>query len=304
MATATGIRQRIRQRLIDNFWGWFFILPTFVGLMVLNIYPIFLTLWQSFHRVGPFGRGNVFVGFEHYVTMANDPQVWQALRNTIIYTAVEVPFSVAIGFIFAVILNQKIPGRGVFRTIFFLPMIVAPAAVAMVWRFLYNTSFGLINYILTSIGLSPVGWITDPNIAIFSIAIVGIWSTFGYVTVLYLAGLQEIPQEYYEAADIDGASFIRKQLMITIPLVSPTTFFIVMIRVMVAMQVFDFIFIMLGRFSPVLPRTQSLVFLFYRFSFMEHNRGYGATIIILLLAVIMVFTAIQQIFQKRWVHYE
>ena len=295
---------RFQKRLIESLWGWFFILPTFVGLIVLNFYPFFLTIWQSFHRVGDFGRGNIFVGFEHYHQMYNDPQVWQSLRNTLIYTVIEVPLSVAIGFIFAVILNQKIRGRSFFRTVYFLPMIVAPAAIAMVWNYMLNTSFGVVNFFLTSIGLPRVGWLTDLNVAMFSIAMVGIWAGFGYVVVLFMAGLQEIPQEMYESAEIDGAGFIRKQLAITIPLISPTTFFILMLKIIWAMQVFDLIFLIIGRHGIALPRTQSLVYLFYRFSFMELNRGYGATIVMLLLVVILFFTAIQNIVSKRWVHYE
>ena len=271
---------------------------------MLNIIPIFQTLWQSFYKVGDFGRGNVFVGFTHYVQMFNDPQIWQALLNTLLYAVVEVPLSVIIGFIFAVILNQEVPGRGFYRTIFFLPMVVAPTATAMVWRYLFSTNFGLLNHILKSVGLPIVGWTSDPNIAIFSLAMTGIWGAFGYIMVLYLAGLQGVPKDYYEAADMDGAGFFRKHLIITIPLISPTTFFIVVTRTIGAMQIFDGIFVILGRHSPVLYRTQSLVYLFYRYSFMEFNRGYGATIILLLFVVIMLLTALQQFIQKRWVHYD
>jgi len=294
---------KLKQRWANNFWGWFFILPTMTGLVILNLYPIFQTMWQTFHKVGDFGLGNTFVGTANYIRLFSDPWIWQGLLNTIIYAVVEVPLSVALGFIYAVILNQALPGRGFFRTLFFLPMVVAPAATAMVWRYLYSTNFGLINYMLTKIGLPAVGWISDPNIAIFSLAISGVWGAFGYITVLYLAGMQDIPKDYYEAAEIDGAGFIRKQLTITLPLISPTSLFIFITRTIGAMQVFDGIFVILGRFSPVLPRTQSLVYLFYHYSFIENNRGYGATVVILLLLVIMFLTFFQSFIQKRWVHY-
>jgi len=294
---------KLQQRMTNNLWGWFFVLPTFAGMLALNIIPAFQTVWQSFFKVGDFGKGSVFVGLAHYVQLMRDAQIWQALLNTVIYAFVEVPLSVVIGFIFAVILNQGLKGQGFFRTVFFLPMVVAPAAAAMVWRYLLSTNFGLINHTLKAIGLAPVGWISDPNLAIFSLALTGIWGSFGYVTILFLAGLQEIPNDYYEAADIEGAGFWRKHLRITIPLISPTTFFITVIRTIGALQIFDSIFVILGRHSPVLPRTQSLVFLFYRYSFIENNRGYGATIILLLLVVIMLITFIQQSVQKRWVHY-
>ena len=294
----------LKQRWINNLWGWLFVFPTVLGILILNVIPIFQTVWQTFFRVGDFGRGNTFIGFANYIRLFSDSEVWQSLRNTLVYVAVEVPFSVAIGFIFAVILNRKIPGRGFFRTLFFLPMVVAPAAVAMVWSYLYNTHFGLLNYFLRNIGLSPVGWISNPDIALYSIAAIGVWSSFGFTMVLFLAGLQGIPKDYYEAAQIDGASFFRQQLMITIPLISPTTYFVVVTRVLTAFQVFDLIFVVLNRQSPVLPSTQSLVFLFYRATFMENNRGYGATIVLLLLIVVIIATAVQQYLQKRWVHYQ
>jgi multiple sugar transport system permease protein len=258
---------------------------------------------QTFYKVGDFGMGNTFVGAANYARLFKDPWIWQGLLNTIIYAVVEVPLSVAIGFIFAVILNQALPGRGFFRTLFFLPMVVAPAAVAMIWRYLLSTNFGLINHTLRLISLQPVGWISDPNWAIFSLAITGIWGSFGFITILYLAGLQEIPTDYYEAAELEGAGNIRKHLYITIPMISPITFFISVTRTIGAMQIFDSIFVILGRHSPVLPRTQSLVYLFYRYAFIDNNRGYGATIVLTLLVIIIFITIVQYTIQKRSVHY-
>jgi multiple sugar transport system permease protein len=200
-------------------------------------------------------------------------------------------------------LNQKIPARGAFRTIFFLPMVAAPAAIAMVWRWLYNNNFGLFNHILKSIGATPVVWVSDPKHAITSIAIIGIWACVGYNMVLFLAGLQEIPRDYYEAADIDGAGTLRQQLIITVPLISPTLYFVTVTRTIGAMQVFDLIFMVMDKNNPALPKTQSLVYLFYQYSFVQNNKGYGAAIVILLLLIILLMTAIQNFMQKRWVIY-
>jgi multiple sugar transport system permease protein len=293
----------LRQRSV-NFWGWLFVLPTMAGLVILNIIPVLQTIWQSFFKVGDFGRGNVFIGIQNYVFLFKDPQIWQTLVNTFIYTLIEVPLSIAIAFVVAVMLNKKIAGRGFFRTIYFLPMVAAPAAVAMVWRWLYNSNFGLLNQILKSIGIQPIAWISDPNRSIFSIAVIGIWMSIGYNMVLFLAGLQEIPRDYYEAADIDGVGIVQKQLIITLPLLSPTLYFVTVTRIMSAMQVFDLIFMVMDKNNPALDKTQSLVYLFYRYSFVENNKGYGATIIILLLIIIMAMTAVLQYIQKRWVHYE
>jgi multiple sugar transport system permease protein len=296
--TGAGLRRRS-----INFWGWLFVFPTMAGLIILNIIPIFQTIWQSFFKVGDFGKGNVFVGLGYYVQLIKDPRIRQALLNTFAYTIVEVPCSIVIAFVLAVMLNQKIAGRNFFRTVYFLPMVAAPAAVAMVWRWLYNSNFGLLNYLLKSIGFQPVVWISDPNRAIFSIAAIGIWSSIGYNMVLFLAGLQEIPRDYFEAADIDGAGIFRKQIIVTVPLVSPTIYFITVTKIIAAMQVFDLIFMVMDKNNPALDRTQSLVYLFYRYSFIENNKGYGAAIIMVLLLIIMLITAAQQYIQKHWVHY-
>lgn len=287
----------------ELFWGWLFFAPTLAGLLILNIIPIFQTIYKSFFQTGAFGRGDKFVGFANYAKMFSDGQVWQSLLNTFVYAIIEVPISIAISLVLAALLNRKMKGRSVYRTIYFLPMVAAPAAVAMVWRWLYNSEFGLLNHMLGAIGLGPVNWISDPNIALISVAIVGIWSVIGYNMVLFLAGLQEIPGDYYEAAEIDGAGPVRQFLSITIPLISPTMFFVTTTRVIAAMQVFDVIYMMIDRSNPALPRTQSLVYLFYKYSFIESNQGYGSAIVVLLLLIIMLLTVVQNKMQKKWVNY-
>lgn len=293
----------MRKRKNETFWGWVFFAPTLIGLLILNIIPIFQTIYQSFFQTGAFGKGNEFVGFDNYTQLFSDVEVWRSLLNTILYTLMEVPTSIIIALILAVLLNRKMKGRSFYRTIYFLPMVAAPAAVAMVWRWLYNSEFGLLNHILQFIGLKSVNWISNPNIALVSVAIVGIWSVIGYNMVLFLAGLQEIPGDYYEAASIDGAGSIRQFFHITVPLISPTMFFVTITRVIGTMQVFDVIYMMIDNTNPALPSTRSLVYLFYEYSFIEGNRGYGSTIVVLLLAIIMIITVIQNKAQKKWVNY-
>lgn len=295
--------KKTKQNINEFFWGWLFILPTVIGLLVLNIIPIFQTIYQSFFKTGAFGKGNIFVGLDNYKKMIADDSIWQALINTFKYAIVEVPLSIAIAIVLAVFLNRKMRGRTLFRTIYFLPMVAAPAAVAMVWRWLYNSEFGLLNHLLNSIGLSSVNWISNPKFGFVSIAMVGVWSVIGYNMVLFLAGLQEIPHDYYEAAEIDGASGIREFFSITLPLISSTMFFVTVTRIISALQVFDSIFMMMDRTNQALPKTQSLVYLFYRYSFVESNKGYGSAIVMLLLLVIMIVTVIQMKLQKKWVNY-
>ncbi len=280
-------------------WGWLFIFPTIFGLVVLNIYPIIKTVIESFYKTGDFGKGNKFVGLANYAKILKDPVVLQAIINTFKYAIVEVPFSIAIALVLAVFLNRKMKGRSFYRSVFFLPMVAAPAAVAMVWRWLFNSEFGLINNAFHI----KVNWISSPNIAIYSLAIIGIWSVVGYNMILFLAGLQEIPRDYYEASSIDGASGIRQFFNITIPLLSPTIFFVSVTRIIGGFLVFDLIYMVMGRDNPALFKTQSLVFLFYKYSFTNNNKGVGSAIVVLLLGIIMLITLLQMIAQKKWVHY-
>ena len=291
-----------KSKLNEWMWGYIMILPTFIGLMVLNIIPAIQTLILSFQQSGAFGK-STWVGLDNYMKLFQDPNVIQSTYNTLKYAILVVPATAIISLIVAVLLNKKMKGVSVYRTIYFLPMVAAPAAIAMVWRWLYNSEYGLINYTLSLMGIRGPNWIADPKVALISIAIIGIWSTVGYNMILLLAGLQEIPRDYYEAANIDGASPIKQFFKITIPLVSPTMFFVVVTSIMSAFQVFDVIFMIVEQGNPALVKTQSLVYLFYKHSFLLNEKGYGAAIIMLLLAIIMAITVIQVKLQKKWVNY-
>lgn len=284
-------------------WGMFLVAPTIIGLVILNIIPIFQTIYMSFFEVGAFGRDLSFVGFDNYIRLFQDEQIRQATWNTFKYTLMYVPPTIIISLLLAVLLNQKIAGRGIYRTIYFLPMVAAPAAVTMVWRWLYNKDFGLINYLLNKIGIESIAWIEDPKIALYSIVIIGIWSQIGYCMVLFLSGLQEIPKDYYEAADIDGASWWRKLISITVPLLSPTIFFVSVTSVIGGMQVFDVIYMMVSPTMPSYDTTVSLVYLFYNNSFLYGQKGYGSTIVVYLVIILLILTIIQMRLQKRWVSY-
>lgn len=280
-------------------WAWAFIAPTMIGLIVLNFYPAVNTVWQSFFKSDPFGRSGKFVWFENYSKVLAANETWQSLWNTIKYALIEVPFGVVIALILAVFLNKKLKGTSAFRTIFFLPMVCAPAAVAMVWKWLYNQQFGLLNNIFHT----NIAWISDPKIAWISIGVIGVWSVIGYNMVLFISGLQEIPGDYYEAAAIDGATGIRQFFHITVPLLSPTTFFIVQTRLIGALTVFDLMFMVMDKTNIALKSVQSLVYLFYTYAFTQNNKGYGATVVIVLVAFIMVVTVIMQKMEKKFVFY-
>lgn len=280
-------------------WGYAFVAPTMLGLIILNFYPVINTIYQSFCKTGDFGKGNVFVGLANYQAVVTAGETWQSLLNTVKYALIEVPFGVVIALILAVFLNKKLAGTSVFRTIFFLPMVCAPAAVAMVWKWLYNQQFGLFNNILHA----QIAWISDPKIAWISVGVIGVWSIIGYNMVLFISGLQEIPGDYYEAAEIDGATGIRQFFDITVPLLSPTTFFIVQTRVIGALTIFDLMFMVMDRTNVALTKVQSVVYLFYEYSFTQGNKGYGAALVMVLVIFIMIVTVIMQKCEKKFVFY-
>ena len=280
-------------------WAYLMIAPTILGLLVLNYYPLIDTIRLSFSRTQTFGK-STFNGIENYVTMFSTPEFWKATWNTVLFCILTVPVGIAIALLVAVLLNAKVKFKSGFRAIYFLPMVVAPAAVAMVWRWMYNGQYGIINTILGK----PINWLTDPKTAVIACAIVAIWSALGYDAVLLMSGLQNISKTYYEAADIDGASRVRQFFSITLPMISPTLFVTLIMRLMASLKVYDLIYMMIDTSNPVLPDVQSLMYLFYREAFVAGNKGYASAICIWTIALIGIVTAIQFIGQKKWVNYE
>lgn len=282
----------------EAIWGLAFVAPTIIGLIILNFIPVFNTIYQSFCKTGDFGRGNKFVGLANYAAVISEGETWQSFLNTIKYAIIEVPLGIVIALILAVFLNKKIIGKTFFRTVFFLPMVCAPAAVAMVWKWLYNQQFGLLNNVFGT----HIAWISNPHIAWISVGIIGVWSIIGYNMVLFLAALQEIPSDYYEAATIDGASSVSQFFNITIPLLSNTTFFIVQTRVIATLTVFDLMFMVMDITNVALHNVQSTVYLFYTYAFRNGNKGYGSALVMLLVVFIMIITIIMQKCEKKLVN--
>ncbi len=295
---------RYKQKIFDSAAGLGMVAPTIIGLIILNIYPFFRNIWMSFHKSGSFGKWT-FIGLKNYTDMFSSEGFWKVTGNTLLFAAMTVPLTIIIALLIAQLLNQKIQGKGIFRAIYFLPMVVAPAAIAMVWKWMFNTDFGIINIVLTSLG-APVkmNWITNPNTVMLSCSVVVIWSSIGYDAILLLSGLQSISTTYYEAATIDGASSFKKFFKITLPLVSPTMFFVVIMRIMAAIKIFDIIYMMIEPTNPAIKNAQSLMYHFYRESFVMNNKGYGSALALWMVFIIAVVTFIQFIGQKKWVVYD
>ena len=280
-------------------WGWIMVAPTIIGLFVLNIWPFIQTIYTSFCEHLGFGHYE-FIGLENYIKMFQTPEFWKATWNTIKFCILTVPVGVILALFVAMLLNAKVKFKGGFRTIFFLPLVCAPAAIAMVWQVIFNGDNGILNQLLGT----DIQWITNPKTAIVAVSIVSIWSSVGYDAVLLLAGLQNIPKTLYEANSIDGAGKVRQFFTITLPMVSPTMFSVLIMRLMASMKMYDLIYMMADETNPALTDMQSLMYLFYRSSFVAGERGYGSAIVVWTVGLILLVTLIQFWGQKKWVTYD
>ena len=288
---------RINKRVA--FTGLAFIAPALLGLLSLYILPLISTLFTSFTKTGPFG-GSTFIGGENYAGLLTDESFWISLRNSAIYTVI-VLAGIPVAVLVATLINKIQRGQAVYRVLYFLPVVTLPVAIGMVWRFIYNGDFGLLNAVLSVFGISGRSWVADPTVAIFAVGVVGIWMNIGTNIIILGAGLQGISEELLEASALDGAGGLRQFRSITFPLLTPSIFFVSVLSVISSLQMFDLIFVMIGKSSPALHDSQTIVYFFYQTAFVESNQGLGAAIAIILLMLIMAVTAIQFRLQRRWV---
>ena len=290
-APRLGRRERYDPKVVAA--AFILIAPTIIGLCILNIWPFFDTIRRSLYRTQGLGP-EVYIGLKNFEKLFSDSMIGNATVNTLLYMVLTVPVGVLLSLIFASLLNSRIRGRDLYRGIYFLPMVVAPA----------NAENGILNISLKAIGIQGPSWLADPNTALVSCAVIGIWSAVGYDLVLILAGLQSISKSYYEAAEIDGASGMQSFFHITIPMVSPTLFFVVLMRAMTSLKQFDTIYLLINTRNPAYKNATVLMTLFYREAFEKFNKGYGSAIVLYTFVIIAVFTAVQFIAEKKLVHYD
>lgn len=287
----------------DGVWPWLFVLPTLVGLAVFYFWPVIQTTYYSFTEWGAFG-GTEFVGLDNWISLFRSGAVPRALLNTLLYTSMlllGIPISIYI----ASLLNR--PGirfAAFYRVLFFAPFVSMPAAIALVWGMIFNSQYGILNQFLGVFSIPPLHWTSTEWVALFAIGVVGVWSSLGFNIIVLGAGLRSIPSEVYEAARIDGASNWRQLISITVPLLSPSIFFLSVLSVIHGMELFDLIYVLIGQSNPIKADTQSMVSLFYREAFISNDKGTGAAIAILLMLIIGALTAVQFWVQRRWVNYE
>lgn len=282
--------------------GLAFILPLFLGTAVLYFYPILRTMYLSFTETG-FFVGETWTGLSQYQKLLADPNFWGALSNSLVYSIVAV-MGIPLAIVLAALLNMKgLRFKSGYRLLYFLPVVTMPVAIGMVWTLLYNGDFGLINRVLGFFGMQGPSWLTSSATALVAVAVVGVWSTLGQNLVIFLAGLQDIPAELVEAASLDGAGPVRRFWNVTLPLLSPTSFFVTIITLINAFQAFDLIYVMIGPTNPAIKSAQTVVYYFYSEGFYAHDRGYAAAIICALFVIVLGLTIVQFQLQRKWVHY-
>lgn len=274
--------------------GWLFLAPEIIGMLLLNVFALLFSLYLSFSSWDLLSgiSGIKFNGFANYVIMfTDDPTIMTALKNNLLYTFLTVPIPIAIALVLAVVIHSKVHFKDYFKVTFFIPYISSIIAVAAVWSALFHPSLGPINQFLMDIGISsPPKWLVDPKTSLLSIAIITSWAGLGYTIIIFLAGLTNISEELYEAAEIDGATTLQKFFKITVPLLRPTIFFLFITMLIGSFKVFDIIaFLTEGG-----PNNSSsvLVFRIYEEGFKNYNMGYASAISWLLFAIIGLVTAL------------
>lgn len=285
----------------NRFKGYMFLLPNIFGFLIFTLIPVIASFAYSFSKWNGFTSPQ-FVGLGNFIKMFHSSTFRISFWNTIYYTGVSVPVTLGLALLVAVLLNNKIKGIKFFRTAFFMPYISASVAIAVVWQLLYHPSMGPINVFLQGIGITePPRWLSSTSWALTAVIIVSVWRFVGYYMIIFLAGLQGIPEYLYEAAEIDGANKWQQFWRVTLPMLSPTIFFSVIIAIIKSFKVFDLIYILTeggpGRSTNVLAYT------IYNEAFVKYKFGYASAMSYVLFVLIMIVTLIQFRGQRKWVSY-
>jgi multiple sugar transport system permease protein len=293
---------RLRMPAEANTAAWFFLAPALLLIGVFFFLPVAASLVLSvtdFDIYGIAAPANTrFVGLQNYARLLHTPDFWNALRNTFYFAFVGGPLTIAVSLGAALLLNSKLVRfKGFFRTIYFTPFVTTLVAVAIVWRYLYHTRYGLFNYGLSRLGIAPIDWLGDPHWAMPAIILMAVWKSFGYNMLIFIAGLQSVPEELYDAAEIDGAGAFRRFFSITLPMLAPTLVFISVITMIGYFQLFAEPYVMTQ--GGPLRSTTSVVLLMYEEGFRWWRMGYAAAIAFVLFVVILIATLLQFRLQRE-----
>ena len=281
--------------------AYLYLMPVVVILVIFHVLPIFYSLAVSFYEWDLIGDPE-FIGAGNYLRLFDDPMFYKSLWNTLYYALLSVPLSIISSLAIALLLNNPISAMGLYRTVYFIPVITSINAVAIVWNFIYHPDFGLLNKILAIFSIDPQTWLQDPFWAMPCIIFMSVWKGLGYNVIIFLAGLQNIPKHLYEAARIDGANRWQQFKHITWPLLTPTTFFIFTISVIGSFQVFSQVYMMTPRGGP-LKSTMVVVYYLYRKAFEQFEFGYALAMAFVLFMIIFACTLFNKLYLEKKVHY-
>ncbi|MCW9066642.1 MAG: sugar ABC transporter permease [Ignavibacteriaceae bacterium] len=270
--------------------------PYLVHFILFVAFPVGFSIVLTFHKwniISPME----YTGLNNYVRLFNDKTFLRSIGNTLIFLVIHIPLQIIFALFLAEILNQKIKLRGAFRGAFFLPVIVSGVVVTILWQQLYGFDSGLLNRLLTGIGLGKIGWLTDPDIAMASIAVMATWKNVGLYIILFLVGLQTVPTQYYEAADLEGATHLQKFFKITLPMINPTIFMVVILSTIGGFSLFIEPYVMTG--GGPLNSTISAVLYIYKQGFFYYHMGYAATLGLFFAFIILAVVMIQKKFIEK-----
>ncbi|MEI8389394.1 MAG: sugar ABC transporter permease [bacterium] len=280
----------------ESFWAWVFILPAFLGTFIFIIIPIFASFGLSFIDWNLINKPKI-VGLENYIGLFNDPVFYQVLFNTLYYALITAVFSIILPLMLATALDRKIKGSNFFKTAYFIPFVTPMIVIGIVWTWIFDPNYGILNWVL-GVG-DNIKWLYDKNFAMSALIIVSVWKNIGYNMVIFLAGLQAIPESINEACEIEGATGIKRFFLVTLPLLSPTVFFVSIMTTISSFHVFDLIYLMTDG-GPE-NSTSVLVYWIYKQAFEFFNIGKASAIAYVLFVIILSLTYVQWITRKKWV---
>lgn len=292
-----GKGPRLSAQKTESLWGYLFILPNFIGTVIFLFIPIVFSLYISFHKWDMI-NAPIFVGLTNYTKrMVEDTQFHVALWNTAVYSFFSIPISIALALLVAWLLSEKLRGTEIFRSIIFIPVILSMVAVSMVWRWLLNGDYGILNYLLGLVGIDSINFLGDERCAMASVIGIGIWKNLGFNVVILIAAFKEIPASFYEAAELDGASPGRKFFNISLPLIYPSLLFVTIMSVINSFQVFDIIYTT-TQGGPG-NATQVIYYYIWQNAFKFFDMGYASALSWVVFLVIFVLTILQMRFSKK-----
>ena len=290
-AQATALEREKNRRWRVDIAGISFVLPFLIFFALFLVWPIILGLRMSFFNWTISGLGsNQFLGLGNYAELFSDPAFWKSLGVTLLYTVISTPVLVIIAFALALLVNRAIPARWLFRTVFFAPFILPVSVVALVWNWLYQPGFGLINGVLTGLGLAQVNWLSDPNVAMIAVIIETIWWTVGFNFVLFLAGMQQIPQELNEVASIDGAGVWARIRWVTVPLLNRTISLVLILQLIGSLQFFFQAYLLFGSTGGPNFSTRGIVEYIYESGFTTFRIGFASAVSYVLFVIILIIS--------------